>query len=279
MSKNNLYKSLLMKAFTRFGFQIVFVLMAANIGMVVIIRLFILAQLPCFTIEQLQSDSRCLYILNDKVYEKGTRDAPHYYHPCGSDVTAAIAAVPFHLADAPIYLDSNLRGQICAVNPLPTPDPIPDPTLSSNPTPNPSASPILYPTLTDQSQYVPPVSSPEVIPSPDPGIGGPVYPTSSPNSTPKTNTRPNPTPIPQKLFLTQIPKASTVPNNFLNPRTPALPVQNTASISPSPTPVDLTNDAIFWTQLGVNISFGLLAFTFTIMIGRHIQLKRKERTP
>src|SRR3989344_4193260 len=80
------------------------------------------------------SDSRCLYILNNKVFEEGTKRSPHKGPPCGMDVPSIIPS--FHLADVAKYLDPNYKGTICTQL-LPTATPRP-----------PTATPTLRPTLT-----------------------------------------------------------------------------------------------------------------------------------
>jgi hypothetical protein len=63
----------------------------------------------CMTPQQVRADSRCLYIVNGKVYEQGTRAHPHAGNPCGTDVTSRVPAshtssparylAPYHVAD------------------------------------------------------------------------------------------------------------------------------------------------------------------------------------
>ena len=91
----------------------------------------------CFTQTSIASDSRCLYVYNNRVYEKGSRSSPHQNHPCGMDVTSIIPAT--HQADVVFYLDPNYRGNICAPatnTPKPTtpPTPTPQPASTSAPT-------------------------------------------------------------------------------------------------------------------------------------------------
>ena len=95
----------------------------------------------CFTPQTAASDSRCLYILQGKVYEKGTRSKPHQGNSCGTDVTSIIPS--FHFSDLAKYLDPNYVGNICTVQPTPTPTvPIPTPTLQPSPTNQPTSVPI-----------------------------------------------------------------------------------------------------------------------------------------
>lgn len=84
----------------------------------------------CFTPASIASDGRCLYILNNNVYNKGTRLLPHKNHPCGEDVSAIIPS--FHIAGIVQYLDPNYVGAMCAAA---TPTPIAGsiPTITSAP--------------------------------------------------------------------------------------------------------------------------------------------------
>jgi hypothetical protein len=84
----------------------------------------------CFTLQQIQTDSRCLYIYQSSVYQKGSRTSPHHGHPCGSDVTSVIPNS--HLIDKIGHLDPNYQGEICpAATATPTPSPTITPTLTS----------------------------------------------------------------------------------------------------------------------------------------------------
>ncbi len=100
-------------------------------------RNYIVGQ-TCFTTQTVSTDSRCLYILQGKVYEKGSRSKPHQGNACGTDVTSIIPS--FHFGDLPKYLDPNLVGSICAPTPTPTIKPTatiapPTPTSTLIPTP------------------------------------------------------------------------------------------------------------------------------------------------
>lgn len=101
------------------------------------------------TIAQVTSDSRCLYIVANQVYQKGSRDAPHQGHPCGTDVTAILPAS--HVNDKAGRLLPNYIANVCAAatptpTPKPTATPTPKPTATMTPTPKPSATPTLTPT-------------------------------------------------------------------------------------------------------------------------------------
>jgi hypothetical protein len=72
----------------------------------------------CFTREQVSSDSRCLFIINNKVYQKGTRAAPHQGHPCGTDVSSIVPSS--HTSSLATYLTPNYAGNICSASASPT---------------------------------------------------------------------------------------------------------------------------------------------------------------
>lgn len=91
----------------------------------------------CFTVSEVQADARCLYILQNHVFEKGTRSNPHKGNACGSDVTAYIPS--FHFTNQfininALTLDPKYQGEIC-VNPTATPVPTNTPVPSNSPTP------------------------------------------------------------------------------------------------------------------------------------------------
>ncbi len=82
----------------------------------------------CFTVEQVQQDSRCLYIYYNMVFEKGTRAEPHQNNPCGTDVSAILPQS--HILDKAARLDPNYKGNICENTPIASPTPEPSPTAA-----------------------------------------------------------------------------------------------------------------------------------------------------
>jgi hypothetical protein len=118
----------------------------------------------CLTREQVSNDSRCLYIVDDKVYQQGSRDTPHQGHPCGTDVTSIIPGS--HRAMMNVYLTPNYVGNVCSI-PTPT-NKIPTPAETSSPT---VASHMYTPIPTsgvNQALVVqPPVPTSKEEPSPD----------------------------------------------------------------------------------------------------------------
>lgn len=99
----------------------------------------------CFTTASVAADSRCLYILDGYVYQKGSRSSPHKGNACGTDVSSIIPS--FHretVSAIARYLDPNKVGQIqsscvTATNtPVPT---VPAATATATPTnPAPTAT-------------------------------------------------------------------------------------------------------------------------------------------
>lgn len=176
-------------------FHIFLILFVANVAIFRTVQ-FIIHSQSCLTREQISVDTRCLYILGNQYYEKGSRNNPHKGHDCGTDITEAIKNVPIHLSKATKYLDPNLRGNICATTPNPTP------TLS----PTPSPTPTLSPTPT-------PISTPTSKPSP------------SPTATPKASTIIQASPTPQSN--------SPSPSNLTVAKSPTPTPKTSASSSPS----------------------------------------------
>lgn len=87
----------------------------------------------CMTPAMVSSDSRCLYIYQNHVYQKGSRSVPHKSNPCGTDVTSFIPS--FHFMSAAQYLDPTLVGTLCSnTNPTSTPIPTLIPTNTPVPT-------------------------------------------------------------------------------------------------------------------------------------------------
>ncbi len=181
------------------------------------VRYFLQAQSSCFTPQDVQNDSRCLYILNGKVYEKGTHDAPHHGHPCGTDITSELP--DFHANNPAMYLDPNLKGTICdGAQPQPTATP----TETPSPTPSPTQQPTATPTTAQQQATATPTTQQQSTSStthtPTPTISGTTIrltPTSTKTPTPtglfqSTNDDLETTPTPTE-GPTELPVTSTLP--------------------------------------------------------------------
>lgn len=96
----------------------------------------------CMTVDEVAADSRCLYIYNNNIFEKGTRSTPHQGNPCGTDITSLIPGS--HLADVVYYLDPNYQASVCTAptsTPTPTPSNTPTPTVAASSTSTPSPTP------------------------------------------------------------------------------------------------------------------------------------------
>lgn len=203
---------------SKYWFHIVLIFFVANVAILRVLHLLIFSQ-SCMTTEQIAQDQRCLYILGNKYYEKGTKSRPHQGNPCGTNVTQLITTQPFHFEDTAFYLDPNYRGEICTGNPLPVLSPTPDPTPYIEPTPP------------------PPIPTPIQTPNPSPF---------EQNSHPN----PNPTPLPT-LIPTSTPQASgnyggtnvrlaPSPNPRLSPQPSS---QTNLALLPIPSPI-ATSDTI-----------------------------------
>src|SRR3990167_1338109 len=144
----------------RYILLVILMMVIANAGVAITVRLLTFSQ-TCFTKAQVAADSRCLYIWDNKVFEKGTRSSPHQGHPCGMDVSSLIPS--FHMADMAKYLDPNYKGNICSAKSSPT----------TTPSPIPSSTPTITPTVTYTPTPLPTVTS--VPPTPTavvPPVGG-----------------------------------------------------------------------------------------------------------
>ena len=208
---------------SRFWFQLVFILFIANVVIFRVVQVYILSQ-NCLTIDQIINDQRCLYILGNNVYEKGTRAKPHQNHPCGTDVTEAIKTKPFHLTNPAKYLDPNFIAPICSGNsPAATPAPTPQPTPRPSPQPTPAATPTAHATA-------------KPTPQPSPAA------TPLPGATAKPTLRPTPqlTPAASTVAIL-LPRATAKPTPAVTPaiggaqkNQPPPPPQNKAGANPPP---------------------------------------------
>lgn len=116
------------------------------------IKLYTYAQ-NCMTKTQISTDTRCLYIYGQNVYEKGTRSRPHQGQTCGIDVTNFIPS--FHTTSMASYMDPNLIGAVCPDTLTPTPTKTPTPTATRTPTLTPTLSPSLTRTPTQIPSITP----------------------------------------------------------------------------------------------------------------------------
>jgi len=152
----------------------------------------------CMTRAMVASDARCLYIYQNQVYEKDSRNKPHKSTPCGTDVTSIIPS--FHFMSAAKYLDPNLVGSLCS-DTQPTPIPTSKPTNTPTNKPLPTATPTTRPL---------PTNTPIIVPS--------ATQTPRPTNTPFVTSTPNPTQVPST------PTTIPTPTEILLPTpTPTLP--------------------------------------------------------
>lgn len=199
-----------------------------------IVKFKILAQ-SCLTVSQVSSDSRCLYIYANKVYEKGSRSSPHHDNPCGTDVTSIIPS--FHFENMAKYLDPNFRADICTSTPSPSPTPVPTATATATPSPSPTpiktASPTPVPTATPTSS--PALGGASSTPTASPTATKTATPTASPVAT-RT-----PTPTPQ-IVGSQTATPIPTNNDTVNSTgvVESTPLENQVTTSPSETSTPLT---------------------------------------
>lgn len=125
----------------RYSLHVWFILALANLGVYYSMRFYAFAE-DCMTREQVAQDNRCLYILDDSVYEKGTQSKPHKGHPCGTEPPLPSS----HISDLAKYLDPGYVTSICSdPAPTPTPTPQPQPTATPMPTATPTPPPPTQP--------------------------------------------------------------------------------------------------------------------------------------
>lgn len=118
--------------------HLIFLFSLVTFGITRVVQLSFYAQ-NCMTQTHVQSDSRCLYVYGDTVYEKGSRARPHHGNPCGSDVTRILPSS--HGRNIAKYLDPNVVGSVCStVVPTQLPTQKPAPT-NTQPPPNPTNTP------------------------------------------------------------------------------------------------------------------------------------------
>lgn len=129
MKKTKTNKPSVKKVLLGYGLHIWFLLFLVNVVVIYVTQYHARGQ-TCFTKAQVATDSRCLYILSNKVYDKGSRKSPHHGHPCGTDVTSVVPSS--HRNSAASYLNPNYVGDICVAPPVvPTATPTPTAVIPS----------------------------------------------------------------------------------------------------------------------------------------------------
>lgn len=191
---------------SRLGLQVLFLVFLANTTVIYVARYIIHGQ-TCMSAAEVQSDSRCLYIYQNNIYEKGTRSRPHQGNDCGTDVSSVIKQT--HILEPAYYLDPNLVSTVCSevqptATPIPQPSATPQPTaVPTTPPQAPTNTPIPQPTQPGTGGYTAPSPTPTtttrslVVLSPTPNRlrGTNPTPTTSPLAKPTQSTDPTPTPI------------------------------------------------------------------------------------
>lgn len=171
-----MYK-LLKKLVKKYLIQLIIIFLLANSTIALLI--FTKAQSSsCMTQAQIDSDSRCLYVYQSWVYEKGTRDKPHKGHQCGMNVDSIIPNL--HLVGSVLTKFNNDKvAPFCTtVDPTQTPTTAPTEqsatqTLTVAPTQQPGATePSKTNTPTPTSQSVSPASVPTIATT---GTASPTY--------------------------------------------------------------------------------------------------------
>lgn len=275
LSKKRIHPAVQIIILSRYWVHIALILFVANVAILRVLHLLIFSQ-SCMTTEQIAADSRCLYILGNKYYEKGTRSSPHQRNPCGTDVTQLIQTKSFHMADTAFYLDPNYRGEVCSA--YPTPPPAPTPTPYVEPTPPPAAP-------------TPPPESPDPTPAATPPTGGNnlwFAPTPRPRPTPKASPVNN-TPS-ASLALPSIPPQTGMDDTGFGgliaykPPDKKLPNDSAqkqtiqADLYPSPSPVNsLVQITGSWSRVISYAAFGSVIATGLIWLG--LTIFRKVRAP
>lgn len=166
MSKNNIKKFV-----KRHIIFIIAAFMFANSS--IIYLLFSKAQnANCMYQSQIDSDSRCLYIYHNEVYEKGTKGRPHQGVDCGINVDSIIPSLHFSGSIAGRFSDAKI-GTYCAGLP-PTQTPTAAPTeVPQQPTEAPAVTQVPTATATPKKTSTPvtaPTTQSTSVATPAPSI-------------------------------------------------------------------------------------------------------------
>lgn len=95
----------------------------------------------CMTQAEIDADNRCLYVYQNNVYEKGSRNHPHKGHDCGINVDEIMPNLHF-VGNVLTKFDNSKVAPFCtSVAPTQTPTQAPTSTPTVTPTANPTATP------------------------------------------------------------------------------------------------------------------------------------------
>lgn len=151
---------------------IVFLLANTSIGIIIFTRS---RAESCMTQSQIDSDARCLYVYQNHVYEKGTRENPHKGVPCSSNVDSTIPNLHF-VGNILTKFNSARIAPYCTAT-LPTDSPTEMPIIATEaPTQEPTMPPIgggiqqtptptQIPTIVPQQTLLPTPTEKAVTPS------------------------------------------------------------------------------------------------------------------
>ncbi len=97
----------------------------------------------CMDQAMINADSRCLYVYNGNVYQKGTKSRPHEGIACGRTVDSIIPNLHFSGGTFTKFNTAKIA-TFCAngETPMPSASPSPAPTPTASPSPRPTASPV-----------------------------------------------------------------------------------------------------------------------------------------
>lgn len=129
--KNRVKKIKKSSFFIQGGLAVFLLLLVVNGVVFYTVNLFVRGQTACMTQQQIDADSRCLYIISGKIYSKGSRTSPHNGHQCGTDVTSVVPAS--HTGNSATYLVPNYIADVCIAVPTSEPSPTTQPSATSVP--------------------------------------------------------------------------------------------------------------------------------------------------
>ena len=135
------------KFIKKYVIHLIVIFVLAN-SSIVLIFLSKAQNASCMTQSEIDSDSRCLYIYHNEVYEKGTRSRPHQRVPCGENVDTNIPNLHFSGGTFNRFKDAKVSA-FCTGNnstPAPTQAPTQQPTATATATSTPQATKTATPT-------------------------------------------------------------------------------------------------------------------------------------
>ncbi|MEK7168725.1 MAG: hypothetical protein AAB778_01820 [Patescibacteria group bacterium] len=182
-----MYSKTIKKLVKKYTVHLIIIFFLANTSIALLI-FSKAASNQCMTQTEIDSDSRCLYVYQNYVYEKGTRSKPHKGHACGMNVDSIMPNL--HFVGSVLTKFNNTKIAPFCTGTNPTTTPTATATATTTATQQPTEQPTQTPIQSGQNPTQQPTANPTQTPTQS---GQAATPTATTTSTP-TQSGQTPTP-------------------------------------------------------------------------------------